>query len=379
MERLNLSIIRRSFDLGGGGERYAAHLVTALAGRGHLVTAVTERAPQNWPTPDGLAPNGVDLVELGTASGPAARRWSAFARRLARWLANNRGRFEVNLSLERVPGADVWRAGEGVHLAWLHERRRYEFFGKALSFGLNPLHRTHLRLERDLVRSPRLRRIVANSDRVRRDLMDLYGVAPDRIAVVPTGVNRDRIDLPDPERAAAEVRTELGLGSRPMVLFVGAGFRRKGLAWAIRALAEMGRSEAVLVVAGRDRLEPFRRLARGLGLEGRVFLLGHREDVGALLAAADAFVLPTMYDPQSGACLEALAAGVPVVTTQANGAADFIVDGQGGFLVSRADDVAGLAGALDGALDLGPVQVAVPTLDEHLDRLTTVLREASHD
>ncbi|MBU0516734.1 MAG: hypothetical protein KJ621_18410, partial [Proteobacteria bacterium] len=70
---------------------------------------------------------------------------------------------------------------------------------------------------------------------------------------------------------------------------------------------------------------------------------------------------------------------LPVVTTQANGAADFIVDGEGGFLVSRADDVTGLAGAMDRALELGPVQVAVPTLDEHLDRLTTVLREASHD
>ncbi len=376
---MELSVIRRSFDLGGGGERYAAHLVAALAGRGHRVTAVTEQAPRAWPTADGRIPEGVDLVELGTASGTAPRRLSAFARRLAKWLAKNRGRFEVNLSLERVPGADVWRAGEGVHLAWLHERRRYESPLKALSFGLNPLHRTHLRLERDLVRRPSLRRIVANSERVRRDLTELYNVDPDRIAVVPTGVNRARLDLPDRERAEGDIRAELGLGSRPMVLFVGAGFRRKGLAWAIRALAEMDRPEAVLVVAGRDRLEPFRRLARGLGLDNRVFLLGHREDVGALLAAADAFVLPTMYDPQSGACLEALAAGVPVVTTEANGVADFIVDGEGGFLVSRADDVTGLAGALDQALDLGPVRVAVPTLDKHLDRLTEVLREASRD
>jgi UDP-glucose:(heptosyl)LPS alpha-1,3-glucosyltransferase len=281
------------------------------------------------------------------------------------------------LCLERVPGGDVWRSGEGLHRVWLTQRRKYEPWFKTMTFALNPLHHTHLRLERDLTADPQLRRIVANSDLVARDLVRLYGVDSSRIVVVPTGVDPARVRVDDPNQAAAEVRAELDLDQRPVLLFVGSDFRRKGLAWALAALANMNRREAVLVVAGRDRPEPYQRLADRLGVADRVRLLGHRTDVGRLLAAADAFVLPTVYDPQSGACLEALAAGVPVVTTAHNGASDFIVNGEAGYVVPRPDDPARLARALDYALRIGRVEVPVPTFDRHLDRLLEVLSEVS--
>jgi UDP-glucose:(heptosyl)LPS alpha-1,3-glucosyltransferase len=364
---MNLAVIRRRLDPVGGGEHYAANLIRALTARGHRVTAVTEVAPERE-TP-------AALVELGPGSGPPHRRLREFARRVAAW--QGKADHDLVLSLERVPGGDVWRSGEGLHRAWLALRRRRESWLKTMTFAVNPLHRAHLDLERDLMADPGLKRIVANSELVARDLVRLYGVDSSRITVVPTGVDPDRIKVDDPATAAAEVRAELDLDGRPVLLFVGSGFKRKGLAWALAALAAMDQPEAVLVVAGRDSLEPFQRLALRLGVADRVRLLGHRTDVGRLLAAADAFVLPTLYDPQSGACLEALAAGLPVVTTPQNGASDFIEGGVGGYIVSRPEDPARLARALDDALKIGRVQVSVPTFEDHVDRLVGVLEEVS--
>ncbi len=366
---MNLAVIRRRLDPVGGGEHYAATLIRALADRGHQVTAVTEVAP------DGGPPVGAALVELGPGSGPPHRRLREFARRVGAW--RGEADHDLVLSLERVPGGDVWRSGEGLHRAWLAQRRRRESRLKTLTFAVNPLHRAHLCLERDLMADPGLKRIVANSELVARDLIRLYGVDSSRITVVPTGVDPARIRVDDRATAAAEIRAELDLEGLPVLLFVGSGFARKGLAWALAALAVMNQREAVLVVAGRDRLEPFQRLAGRLGVADRVRLLGHRTDVGRLLAAADAFVLPTMYDPQSGACLEALAAGVPVVTTPHNGASDFIVGGVSGYVVPRPEDPALLARALDYALRIVRVEVSVPTFEEHVDRLVDVLDEVS--
>jgi UDP-glucose:(heptosyl)LPS alpha-1,3-glucosyltransferase len=366
---MNLAVVRRRLDPVGGGEHYAANLIQALIARGHEVTAVTEVAPEGGP------PAGADLAALGPGSGAAHKRLLGFARRLADWRAGSD--HDLVLSLERVPGGDVWRSGEGLHRAWLERRRTQESRLKTLTFGLNPLHRAHLRLERDLMADPGLKRIVANSELVARDLVRLYGVDQTRITVVPTGVDPARVRVGDPAAAAAEVRAELGLDQRPVLLFVGSGFKRKGLAWALEALAVMNRGEAVLVVAGRDRLEKFERLAARLGVADRVRLLGHRTDVGRLLAAADEFVLPTLYDPQSGACLEALAAGVPVVTTPFNGAADFIVNGVGGMIVPHPEARAQLARAMDYTLRITNVAVAIPTFDEHVDRLVEVLGEVS--
>jgi UDP-glucose:(heptosyl)LPS alpha-1,3-glucosyltransferase len=136
-------------------------------------------------------------------------------------------------------------------------------------------------------------------------------------------------------------------------LFVGSGFARKGLAAAIDALAAASDEAFWLVVAGRDRdLERFRSRARAAGLERRTRFVGGQEDVRALYAAADCFILPTRYDPFPNTALEALAMGLPVIVSSRCGAAEVIESGVNGW-VCRPDDPQGLGNllrAVDGSL-----------------------------
>jgi UDP-glucose:(heptosyl)LPS alpha-1,3-glucosyltransferase len=166
---------------------------------------------------------------------------------------------------------------------------------------------------------------------------------------------------------------------------VGAGFPRKGLDTAIRALAAAGAGPAQLWVAGRDEPAPWRALAVRLGVGDRVRFLGVRTDLATLYASADALVLPTRSDAFSNACLEAAASGIPVLTSGANGAAELIrpapvAEGtpahrspevvgpaQAGFVVEDPENVTGFAKALDA--------LASPELRARLGRTARLVAE----
>jgi UDP-glucose:(heptosyl)LPS alpha-1,3-glucosyltransferase len=188
---------------------------------------------------------------------------------------------------------------------------------------------------------------------VRREIHARFGVPLERLHLVRNGVDLERFRPPTAaERAAA--REGLGLGAgRTVFAYVGSGFARKGLAAAIRALPMSARGDAVpvLLVAGADRhARRYRDLAARLGVGAQVRFLGGVDDVRPVLWAADGFVLPTLYDPFPNAVLEALAAGLPSITSTKSGAAEFIRDGENGYVVD-ALDVAGLARAMQALAD----------------------------
>jgi len=128
-------------------------------------------------------------------------------------------------------------------------------------------------------------------------------------------------------------------------LFAGSGFERKGLDTALRALALSTQSNTQLWIAGADRPARWQRVARSLGVEARVRFLGFRRDMRTLYAAADALLLPTRYDACANSCLEAAAAGIPVLTSTANGAAELFTDTE--LAIHDSDDANGFAHALD--------------------------------
>ena len=136
-----------------------------------------------------------------------------------------------------------------------------------------------------------------------------------------------------------------------LALFVGAGYRRKGLQTAVNAIGyakdmEGNVSKIKLLIAGKDDPKPFLRQAGRLGISDRLIFAGHVPEPEALYGAADIFVLPTKYDPFSNSCLEAMATGLPVITTVQNGVAEIIEDGSSGFVLKNPDDAAGLAAIL---------------------------------
>jgi len=191
---------------------------------------------------------------------------------------------------------------------------------------------------------PRLRAVVCNSLMVRGEIERRFHVAPEKLHVIHNGVDLEHFH---PDRRAAlraQARAELGLANDGFLfLFVGSGFWRKGLDAAIGALAACGDERLHLAVAGRDRhAERYARVAAAAGLGARVHLLGGRDDVRPLYAAADCFLLPTRYDPFPNTALEALAMGLPVIVGQRSGAAEILRSGRNGW-VCDPGDIEGLA------------------------------------
>jgi UDP-glucose:(heptosyl)LPS alpha-1,3-glucosyltransferase len=253
-----------------------------------------------------------------------ARSPIAFADELEKM---SREKCDVLLSLERVWRCDIYRAGDGVHRAWL--RRRAEIGGRLqkLSQFFNRKHSAALDLEESLFANRRARRVIANSQMVKQEIASIHGYPSDRIDVVYNGVPLELFrDKGEPATAHDEL----------VVLFAGSGWERKGLQFAIDAVEAQGKMK--LLVAGRGETGKFSSPCAEF--------LGVVRDMPSLYRAADIFLLPTIYDPFSNACLEALAAGLPVITTKANGFSEIIENGRHGTVVDDPRNVDALTEAL---------------------------------
>jgi len=130
------------------------------------------------------------------------------------------------------------------------------------------------------------------------------------------------------------------------LLFAGSGWERKGLLFAIEAMALCKNRKLRLLVAGRGEAGPYKTTRLRFWREDPVQFLGEVGDLAAIYAAADIFILPTIYDPFSNACLEALASGLPVITTHSNGFSEIIEDGVHGSIVDNPANLIGLRDAI---------------------------------
>jgi UDP-glucose:(heptosyl)LPS alpha-1,3-glucosyltransferase len=181
-----------------------------------------------------------------------------------------------------------------------------------------------------------------------------YQVPDDRLHLVYNGVDLDRFSPSACEAKRAEARAALGLQEgETCFLIIAHNFRLKGVRELVEAAARLqapGRRWRVLV-AGRADPKPYRRLAEELGCADRVQFLGPLPDVVPGYAAADVYVQPSWYDPCSLVVLEALACGLPVITTRFNGASELMHDGRDGCLLDTPADVDGLARAMARLMD----------------------------
>jgi UDP-glucose:(heptosyl)LPS alpha-1,3-glucosyltransferase len=267
------------------------------------------------------------------------------------------GGYDIVHSFDRVKSCDVYRAGDGVHREWLRRRREAQPGWKRAVPSLNPLHLVYLTLERGLFEG-RCRAIIANSERGKTEILAHYRANPLRIRVIYNSVDLDRFRPADQE-SRVKTRTQAGLGDDDrIVLFVGSGFARKGLDTAISALGHLAPSSTrvTLLVVGRGDMGRYARLAASLGLGNRVRFVGPVTDVTPWYHAADVLLLPTLYDPFANVCLEALACGLPVVTTAANGAAEALT-ADIGVVVEDAQDVEAVARGVESVLGWGRMRV----------------------
>ncbi len=331
--RIGLASIR--FDRRGGSERRTWNLARGLVEAGVEVSIFAAAVEE----PDFNAE--VNIVPM--ASGPSFLKVSSFRNNLLRALS---GRRDIDLVHNQIrPFTDgVVTVGGGCHAEYL------ERMGSSFNF-LNPLHRLVLKMEKERYRPGGCRAVITNSEFSKQGLLRHYPIPPEKVFIAYNGVDMEKFNPVSTRLKRAEIRQKYGLGDELLALFVGAGYRRKGLQTAISALGyakemEGNVSKIKLLIAGKDDKRPFLKLAERLGISDRLIFAGHVGEPESLYGAADIFVLPTKYDPFSNSCLEAMASGLPVITTVQNGVAEIIEDGSSGFVLKNPDDAAGLAAIL---------------------------------
>lgn len=345
---------RRVEPARGGAETYVADLCRRLVQLGHRVDLYAER----WDD-DALPPEVCRVRVAADGWTRGARSWNFAVNSEA---ALRRAEFDCSIGFINTWYHDVLIPQGGVHAASLEANARR--FPRAvrplylLGKRLNPkawwLYRAIERRQYDPARGAR---IVAVSRMVQGHLERFQGVPRARVRVVPNAIDAGRLTVADPSALRREFRDRHGFADDDLVaLFVGHNFRLKGLPPLLRALDLQRRRDPRsrpirLAVCGGGRLAPMRRLVDRLGLDEFVRLIGFEADIRAGYHGSDFFVLPTYYDPCSLVVFEALACGLPVITTACNGAGELMTNGREGFVIGSPDETDRLANALDRLTD----------------------------
>ncbi len=313
---MKVAIIRRRIHPHGGVEGYGLRLIRGLKARGLEVGVLAEQ----YEPEEGIKFHPVKTGPFTLTPGPVL-----FNRCCQKILEKEK--FDLVHSLERTWPQDIYRAGEGCHAEFIKTLQLKE--------RLNPKHLLTLYTEKKTFLFSSY--IMANSERVKREIMAHYGIPEERIVVIYTGVDTDRFNPEKASRLRKDACKKMNLNDDDLnILFVGSGFRRKGLGFLLKALARvLKQSQFKLLVAGKGNFRPYIKLADSLGIGQRIKFLGLVKDIDPLYASVDLLVLPSIYEPFSNACLEAMACGIPVVTTRANGVSEILESGLNNLIIEN--------------------------------------------
>ena len=324
----------------GGIERVCWDLLDYLAPRHDTVFV-------GCSAPEGL-PEGVRMVPVPGHPDPGpAGMWVRRAR-FAKVVEPLGAQTIVTMGSVVPPGDVLWVPS--VHRAWLEAARTVPVGRLQIPAGVRfamPRHRTLLALESQYFRRGHPRHILCTSKREVDDLGRLYGVDPGLTTVVPNPIDPERFNVERRKRDRVGARRDLGIGDGELaMMFIANELHRKGLGQTLEAMAHNGDRRMTLHVVGKAGLGPYQSTIHRLGLDDLVRYHGPTRDVGWPLAAADLMVLPTQYEPFGLVIVEALASGVPVITSRLAGASEAVRDGRTGLILEDPYDVSELAGLL---------------------------------
>ena len=339
---MRIALVIPEFDPSrGGAERWTYDFAGQLVARGHEVHVVAERFAD--------VPEGVAAHRVESRAGGWSRRLSfaaeaeAALRRLDCEIVHDMGHgWYGNVFL---PHGGTRQGSFRQNLLW---QGRVAGWLKRAGAGVLPRYRTFRKLEERQYRCDGSRLFVALSEMVKRDMVRYHGVPDDLVRVVYNGVDTERFSPVHRARDRDAVRRRLGVGSETLFLLVAHNFRLKGLFPLIEAMGLLAREGhgVRLAVVGRSNPRSFIAQARRQGCQSRVAFLGDAGDPVPLYAAADVYVQPTFYDPCSLVVLEALASGLPVITSVYNGAGELLTPPREGYVLNDPADVRELAGRM---------------------------------
>jgi UDP-glucose:(heptosyl)LPS alpha-1,3-glucosyltransferase len=341
MKKIRFAIGLRDFSRDkGGAERYLVDLCTRMTTEGYEVHVYAEHQDEENP--------GIYFHPVKTIPFPRSFQLLSFATRATRKI--EKGNYDITFGVGNTVKAVILQPHGGVHWAWFwRSLRAYEnpilWMIKLLGRVLSPKQWVSGWVEDAPYQTKGLRAIIAISDMVKRDMMRWYKIPEERVHVVYNGVDIERFH-PRNRQYREEVRRRHRVGDELVILFVSHNFRMKGLSFLIKALAEIKKENSPpfkLLVLGRDRPDSYLSLASEMGIFKDVIFAGSTHEPEKYYGASDLLVHPTFYDACSLTVLEALASGLPVITTHSNGASGIITQGQEGFVIPDPRDDQALA------------------------------------
>jgi len=329
---MKLAIVRKKYTFHGGAEGFSQNLITRLAALGneiHIYAIEWSGAPSR-----NIHYHKVPAIEFLSFLRDLSFLISSFF-----ILRRDRKNLDIIQSHDKTLFQDIYRAGDGCHIEWLRQRwQRTGPLGK-LSILFNPYHWLLLWVERMIFKGHRFRKVIAISNLVKRNILHNYNIDEGDIVVIYNWVDLERFHPGNRDRYRREIRTKYEIDDDEFVLlFVGSGFERKGMEYLIKAV-ELVPAPLTLLVVGKGREEKFRRYIK----RQRVIFCGPRRETNQYYAAADIFVFPALYEPFGNVILEALASGLPVITTVQCGASELITCGREGFVVDGPEDIRAIA------------------------------------
>jgi UDP-glucose:(heptosyl)LPS alpha-1,3-glucosyltransferase len=321
---MRIALLARRFDPSGGGtEKDLIVSAEILRRADHQVTIYADEVRGKVP--------GWSVIGSRTPAVGRTARLMIFS--LTAALRARREGADLVLSFARTPGADILRSGGSAHQTYLRSAQLWRGPLMAAVMRLSPYHRIQIMLERRAFKNPSMRLAIAVSEMVRRDLMITFGLDRLSTETLYNGVDLVRF-RPASTELRYDVRKELGVSHTARVaIFAGNGFARKGLGPLLEAWQELERDDFLLVVGNDRSISSYRRQCRQMGIAGRVMFTGPRNDIERIFAAADYLALPSLFEPFGNVIVEAMASGLPVLTSSRVGASELLPDSMKTFIV----------------------------------------------
>jgi len=368
-KKLKIAIVLERYTPSRGGERYFAWLAGELAERGHDVHVFAT-------VTDTSNASSYQVHKIPGVRFPHSLRILCFLIGSARAVRSHQ--FDIVHGVGETLAANVLNPHGGIEQAYLSQEfasisnKIYHAY-KRMKRYLALHHYLTLWIQKKQYADKKVQRIIAISEMIKRDIRRFHNVPEKRIRVVFNSVDLERFRPENRMLLREALRRELEIDDDTiLLLFAGNNYRLKGLDYLLKSLMVLQRRVSTvpfgLIVLGRGNVERYRRLADAMGLSHRVIFQGSVTEMDRYYAASDIYVHPTFYDSCSLTVLEALASGLPVITTRFNGAADAVQSEEAGIVIDDPRDVDGLAEAIAYYFDQGRRRRAVTAAREYMEQ-----------
>lgn len=305
----------------GGLQRDFLRVALTVAARGHHVQVFT----QSW---QGERPEGLEIILVPVT----ARTNHGKNEQYYQWVQNYLSQHPVDriVGFNKMPGLDVYYAADVCYAEKV--AREKGFFYK-----LTRRYRHYSAFEKATFQQGSGTTLLMLTDKQIGDFKQHYHTESQRFRILPPGIYPDRKYSLQPENSRQIVREKNGIAlDQFLLLQVGSDFKRKGVPRSLQALASLPetiRHRTQLMVVGQDKADRYRAQARQLGIEKQVQFFSGRDDVAELMSAADLLLHPAVQEAAGIVLLEAVVAGLPVLTTEVCGYAGYITAAQCGVVI----------------------------------------------